>query len=113
VGDESTGVLAQSVGGGGGNGGFNVSAGVGRRHWQRHVGVGLGGSGGRAGNGGTVSLTVNNFVTSTPISRGASSASRLAAAAATAASRERARVRRGRRQQHRRCGLGDRCRRRQ
>ena len=54
-GNDSTGVLAQSVGGGGGNGGFNVTAaatfaGVG----AGNVSVGLGGSGAKGGGAGAV-----------------------------------------------------------
>jgi hypothetical protein len=62
-GQQSGGVLAQSIGGGGGNGGFNVAAGgSGAGTGSGSVSVGLGGSGAGAGNGGTVNLTVNNTV---------------------------------------------------
>jgi hypothetical protein len=62
-GDNSTGILAQSVGGGGGNGGFNVSVAVsGAGVAAGSVGVGLGGSGGAGGDGGEVDLTVRNNV---------------------------------------------------
>ncbi|TPM31479.1 hypothetical protein FJ967_24885 [Mesorhizobium sp. B2-3-4] len=47
-GDQSIGILAQSVGGGGGNGGSTVSLAVGQ---QAGIAVGLGGKGGAAGNG--------------------------------------------------------------
>jgi hypothetical protein len=62
-GQQSVGILAQSVGGGGGNGGFNVAAGIsGAGVANAQIGVGLGGDGGAAGDGGEVSLTVNNDV---------------------------------------------------
>ena len=61
-GKQSTGILAQSVGGGGGNGGFNVSGGISFAGGSGGVGVGLGGSGGSAGNASLVNLTVNNTV---------------------------------------------------
>ncbi len=61
-GNKSTGILAQSVGGGGGNGGFNVSGGLSFAGGSGGVGVGLGGSGGSAGNASLVNLTVNNTV---------------------------------------------------
>jgi hypothetical protein len=62
-GQQSVGILAQSVGGGGGNGGFNVAAGLsGAGVANAQIGVGLGGDGGAAGDGGEVSLTVNNNV---------------------------------------------------
>jgi len=71
-GDYSVGILAQSVGGGGGNGGFNVSAaGSGAGIGSGSVSVGLGGKGGSAGNGGAVSLTVGNDVTTWGMSSGA------------------------------------------
>ncbi|WP_180900320.1 autotransporter outer membrane beta-barrel domain-containing protein [Martelella soudanensis] len=53
-GDRSTGVFAQSVGGGGGNGGYSVSTAVsaGLVSGSLAVGVGVGGSGGSGGKGG-------------------------------------------------------------
>ncbi|MCG7521810.1 autotransporter outer membrane beta-barrel domain-containing protein [Ruegeria sp. Ofav3-42] len=62
-GDQSSGVVAQSIGGGGGNGGFNVApvlsgAGVG----SGAVSVGLGGSGDTGGDGGNVTLTSNGSI---------------------------------------------------
>jgi len=64
MGDNSTGVVAQSLGGGGGNGGFNVSAGIGGGGTAGGaVSVGLGGDGGIGGTGGEVDLTVSNSVT--------------------------------------------------
>jgi len=47
VGDDSAGILAQAVGGGGGAGGFAASAGL-------FASVGIGGNGGSGGDGGTV-----------------------------------------------------------
>ena len=62
-GNQSGGILAQSVGGGGGNGGFNVSAGASAAGTgSGAISVGLGGNGGGGGNGGLVDLTVNNSV---------------------------------------------------
>ncbi len=60
-GDQSNGLIAQSIGGGGGNGGFAGSgaltlSGVG-------VAVGLGGSGAGGGNASTVDLTNNGAIT--------------------------------------------------
>ena len=63
-GDRSTGVLIQTVGGGGGSGGFNisgamsVSAGI-----SGSASIGLGGTGGTAGGGGTVTGTTKGTVT--------------------------------------------------
>ena len=56
-GDQSSGVVAQSIGGGGGNGGFNVApvlSGAGTASGA--VSVGLGGSGDTGGDGGAVTL---------------------------------------------------------
>ncbi len=55
VGDESSAIVAQSLGGGGGNGGLNVTGAVNITGKNgAAIGVGLGGFGGGAGNGGTV-----------------------------------------------------------
>ncbi|HEU5137676.1 MAG TPA: autotransporter outer membrane beta-barrel domain-containing protein [Steroidobacteraceae bacterium] len=65
-GDDSGGVLAQSVGGGGGNGGFNVSGAIsGSGSTSGAVAVGFGGSGGSGAHaGGAVSASVTgNIVT--------------------------------------------------
>ena len=71
-GNDSVGILAQSVGGGGGNGGFNVSAaGSGSGTSSGSISVGLGGGGGAAGYGNTVSLTVDNDVSTTGINSAA------------------------------------------
>ena len=62
-GQSSTGVLAQSVGGSGGNGGFNVSAGiVGGGTAAGSIDVGLGGNGGTAANAASVTLTSQQMV---------------------------------------------------
>ena len=53
LGDRSSGIAAQSVGGGGGNGGFAVSASVG----ISSAGLAVGGQGGGGGNGSTVEVT--------------------------------------------------------
>ena len=61
-GDRSGAILAQSVGGGGGSGAFNISAGIaGAGTGAGTLNIGLGGSGGTAGHGGDVTLTVNGF----------------------------------------------------
>jgi hypothetical protein len=58
-GDESDAVLAQSVGGGGGNGGFAVSGSVG----PLAIALGVGGSGGPGGGAGTVNVTTKGSIT--------------------------------------------------
>ena len=59
LGDMSAGVVAQSLGGGGGNGGFNVTGGIaGGGVGSGAVNVGLGGSGGGGGDAGAVSMDV-------------------------------------------------------
>jgi hypothetical protein len=56
-GDDATGVLVQSVGGGGGNGGFNIAGGAAVASTGAvGVSVGLGGTGGDGGSAGAVSL---------------------------------------------------------
>ena len=64
--DQSTGFIAQSVGGGGGTGGFNVTAGIAISGGVAgNVGIGLGGSGGSGGGGGQVIAgLIGNVVTS-------------------------------------------------
>ena len=63
-GNNSTGILAQSVGGGGGNGGFSVSAGIaGAGTGAGTVGVGLGGSGGSGASGGLVNASSAGMIT--------------------------------------------------
>jgi hypothetical protein len=62
-GKESDGVLVQSIGGGGGNGGFNVTGSIaGSGSNAGAVSVGLGGSGGSASNGGAAIATVTGNV---------------------------------------------------
>ena len=57
-GDNSHAILAQSVGGGGGNGGFNVSAGISATGGGgASVAVGLGGNGGSGASAGKVTVT--------------------------------------------------------
>jgi hypothetical protein len=64
LGDNSRGVLAQSVGGGGGDGGFSVSGGISLSETAAgNVGVGVGGSGGSGGKAGAVVGNVNGSVT--------------------------------------------------
>ncbi|MEM1128999.1 MAG: autotransporter outer membrane beta-barrel domain-containing protein [Pseudomonadota bacterium] len=61
TGDQSGGIVAQSVGYGGGNGAFNVSASLtGSGTASGAIGVGIGGSGGSAGDGGKVVLNVTD-----------------------------------------------------
>jgi hypothetical protein len=61
---DSTGILAQSVGGSGGNGGFNVSAAIaGAGVGSGGVSVGLGGDGALGANGAGVNLTSTNTIT--------------------------------------------------
>ncbi len=58
-GDESIGILAQSLGGGGGNGGLNVSGAVSLSGKSgAAIGLGVGGFGGDGGNAGAVELDV-------------------------------------------------------
>ncbi|MEO8062207.1 MAG: autotransporter outer membrane beta-barrel domain-containing protein [Pseudomonadota bacterium] len=59
-GDRSTGLVAQSVGGAGGNGGFSISGVVsGSGTATGGVSVGVGGAGGAGGTGGLVNATLN------------------------------------------------------
>ncbi len=53
AGSDSTGIRAQSIGGGGGNGGSSGSIGL-------FAGVGIGGGGGAGGTGGTVNVTLSD-----------------------------------------------------
>jgi len=63
IGDNSIAILAQSVGGGGGNGGLNVTGGVNLTGKSgASIGVGLGGFGGVAGNGGVVTANVTGDI---------------------------------------------------
>ncbi|HEY1048431.1 MAG TPA: autotransporter outer membrane beta-barrel domain-containing protein [Prosthecobacter sp.] len=62
-GNNSAGIVGQSIGGGGGSGGFNVSvAGAIGNSFGGAAAVGLGGSGGGGGNAVGVTVTVNNNV---------------------------------------------------
>ncbi len=56
-GTHSQGLLAQSIGGGGGNGGFSVTANGASGKQAKSLGVSVGGSAGDGGIGGTVTLT--------------------------------------------------------
>ena len=63
-GDQSSGVVIQSVGGGGGSGGFNVSGSMAiSQGGSVAVAVGLGGSGGGGGRAGTANGTIDGLVT--------------------------------------------------
>ena len=67
LGDDSPGVLTQSLGGGGGNGGVNVTAAVNLTKGKGGaIGVGVGGFGGGGGNAGdvvsTVTVTDSNLI---------------------------------------------------
>jgi hypothetical protein len=63
TGDRSAGIILQSVGGGGGNGGLAVAAsGSASLLLSGNVSVGIGGSGGSAGDGGTVTAWTNSSV---------------------------------------------------
>ena len=67
TGDRSTGLVAQSIGGAGGNGGFNISGVVsGSGSGTGGVAVGVGGAGGAGGQGGLVTATFNG----TAVTRG-------------------------------------------
>ena len=57
-GENSEAIIAQSLGGSGGNGAINVSAGVLLTSIGGNIGVGIGGSGGGGGSGGNADLTI-------------------------------------------------------
>ena len=59
IGDNSPGLVAQSIGGGGGHGGIAISVGVSN---VGSLSIGIGGSGGKGGNGGTVTLSDNTGI---------------------------------------------------
>ena len=65
TGNSSDGVLAQSIGGGGGNGGFAFSGAIGPtgENMSLQVGLTLGGFGGSGGTAGDVSVTNNGEIT--------------------------------------------------
>jgi hypothetical protein len=63
LGDFARGITAQSLGGGGGNGGFNVTGGVSiAKDGAGNIGVGVGGGGGRGGDGRAVTATLNGDI---------------------------------------------------
>ena len=63
LGDFSRGVTAQSLGGGGGNGGFNITGGIGvAKDGAGNIGVGVGGGGGLGGDGEVVTATINGDI---------------------------------------------------
>ncbi|WP_417318676.1 hypothetical protein [Emcibacter sp.] len=81
TGDNSIGVLAQSVGGGGGNGGGSIAAGLsGSSGTAGAVNVGLGGDGGVAGDGGRegVETAVDLTISGQVVTRGENSAALVA-----------------------------------
>ncbi|WP_297801945.1 autotransporter outer membrane beta-barrel domain-containing protein [uncultured Brevundimonas sp.] len=61
-GDFSNAYVAQSIGGGGGNGGFNVAGGIAGGVGAGAINVGLGGTGGAGGQGSTVDATSNGLI---------------------------------------------------
>ncbi|MBR9824543.1 MAG: hypothetical protein GYB36_01925 [Alphaproteobacteria bacterium] len=64
TGDRSAGVIVQSIGGGGGSGGFNVSGSIGGGLLAGGaVAVGVGGAGGDGGDGGTVNASAMSITT--------------------------------------------------
>ncbi|MEM1379533.1 MAG: autotransporter outer membrane beta-barrel domain-containing protein [Pseudomonadota bacterium] len=62
LGQDSDGVVAQSIGGGGGSGGFNVSAALGVGQAGFSVPVGIGGRGGAGGRGSVVDAFLNGRI---------------------------------------------------
>ena len=62
-GDRSFGLTYQSLGGGGGSGGFNVTGGIAISKNAGTAGVGIGGFGGDGGHAGKVNLTYNGDIT--------------------------------------------------
>ena len=68
-GDNAGGIVAQSVGGGGGDGGFAIAANL--TNSQYGLGLSLGGAGGSAGSGGTISIgNASNIATTGDFSDG-------------------------------------------
>ncbi|WP_165183849.1 autotransporter outer membrane beta-barrel domain-containing protein [Caulobacter soli] len=65
IGDRSAGVFAQSVGGGGGNGGWSGSLAIAAGQTAGAVGVSVGGSGGLGGDGKVVKVTNTGNITTT------------------------------------------------
>ncbi len=71
TGRNATGVTVQSLGGGGGNGGFSVAGAIGAGGTAGGgISVGLGGSGGKAGDGGAVLASAKSISTSNDFSGG-------------------------------------------
>ncbi|PPE78617.1 hypothetical protein C3941_17770 [Kaistia algarum] len=62
-GDHASGILAQSLGGGGGHGAQTVSVSASAGYASFALGVALGGTGGAGGSGGTVSVTSDGSIT--------------------------------------------------
>ena len=63
TGDFARGITAQSLGGGGGNGGFNITGGLSvAKEAAGNIGVGVGGGGGDGGNGSTVTAILNGDI---------------------------------------------------
>ncbi|NWO81668.1 hypothetical protein GY983_23725, partial [Escherichia coli] len=61
--DDARGIVAQSLGGGGGNGAFNVTGGIaGSKSGAGNIGVGIGGAGATAGNAEAVIANINGDV---------------------------------------------------
>jgi len=70
---QSDGIVAQSIGGGGGNGRFNISGGIAAGGTGAgQIGVGIGGRGGGGGSSEMVTLNVNDGVTTSDATRVAS-----------------------------------------
>ena len=66
AGRESNGLLVQSLGGGGGNGGFNVTGGIaGTKGASGNIGVGVGGFGGGGGDGKVVMASIDSDIRTT------------------------------------------------
>ena len=62
-GDKAGGLLVQSLGGGGGNGGFNVTGGIsGSKAGGGNIGLGIGGFGGDGGEGKAVNATIESDI---------------------------------------------------
>ena len=85
-GSNSAGIVAQSLGGGGGNGGMNITGALtASAAGGGTVAVGIGGSGGSGGSAGAVTSTVTGDVAAAGTNSGGVIANRLVAAAVTVA----------------------------
>ena len=63
LGDFARGITAQSLGGGGGNGGFNITGGIGiAKDGAGNIGVGVGGGGGDGGDAESVTAVINGDI---------------------------------------------------